>query len=343
MSTASATRALDYLESLPGLTFAKLYAQPSTALAVFRRMLPHLAKTVVMAMLYLPGTMSATDIEAWFKAGNGQAERERALSVLVRLKILVEEQGALGVGLLYRLSPAFAQGLRCALTGAAGTAGGAKKGSFGVACSLEEVAREEQASGLVVDVPFLDAFARRQWEAILYYVVGSANSGLTGENDISQGTKTLLQKGGYVQLKSAGKQRLITQAGFTFLLEEVNAQVWSLAIVYLRMCEEVSRVISVVAIFVLKKTTAPNGPHRSPLLPLHPRLPRTRHPLQHPISNPYSNKHARRPQFVRPDLSLSSRLNILLPNPSSHDAYLRRSRAPKLLSYNHHHLLLRSR
>lgn len=239
MSTPSATRALDYLESLPGLTFAKLYAQPSTALAVFRRMLPHLAKTIVMAMLYLPGTMSATDLEAWFKAGSGQAERERGLSVLVRLKILLEEQGAPGVGLLYRLSPAFAQGLRCALTGAAGKMGGVGKGSFGVACSAEEVAEVERTSGEAVDVAFLDDFARRQWEAILYYVVGSANSGLTGEKDISQGTKTLLQKGNYVQIKSAGRQRVITQAGFTFLLEEVNAQVWSLAVVYLRVCEEV--------------------------------------------------------------------------------------------------------
>lgn len=244
MSTPSASTALDYLEGLPGLTFAKLYAQPSTALAVFRRMLPHLAKTIVMAMLYLPGTMSASDIEAWFKAGNSQAERERGLSVLVRLKILVEEQGAPGVGLLYRLSPAFAQGLRCALTGAAGKLGGAGKGSFGVACSPEEMAREQEATGEVIDVAFLDAFARNQWEAILYYVVGSANSGLAGERDISQGTKTLLQKGNYVQLKSAGRQRVITQQGFTFLLEEVNAQVWSLAVVYLKVSEEVSTISS---------------------------------------------------------------------------------------------------
>lgn len=242
MSTPSATRALDYLESLPGLTFAKLYAQPSTALAVFRRMLPHLAKTIVMSMLYLPTTLSASSLETWFKGESGsQAERERGVSVLVRLKILMEEQGAPGEGLLYRLSPAFAQGLRCALTGAAGKGGGKGKGSFGVACSAEEIKEEEEKTGEVVDVAFLDDFARRQWEAILYYVVGSANSGLTGEDDISQGTKTLLQKGEYVQLKSAGRQRVITQQGFTFLLEEVNAQVWSLAVVYLRVCEEVSR------------------------------------------------------------------------------------------------------
>lgn len=32
----------EYLEKLPGTTFRKLYQQPSTAFAIFRRMLPHL-------------------------------------------------------------------------------------------------------------------------------------------------------------------------------------------------------------------------------------------------------------------------------------------------------------
>ena len=32
----------DYLEKLPGTTFRKLYQQPSTAFAIFRRMLSHL-------------------------------------------------------------------------------------------------------------------------------------------------------------------------------------------------------------------------------------------------------------------------------------------------------------
>lgn len=35
-------RPLEYLEGRPGTTFLKLYQQPSTALAIFRRMLPHL-------------------------------------------------------------------------------------------------------------------------------------------------------------------------------------------------------------------------------------------------------------------------------------------------------------
>ena len=40
--SVSSLRSFEYLESLPGTVFNKLYQQPSTALAIFRRMLPHL-------------------------------------------------------------------------------------------------------------------------------------------------------------------------------------------------------------------------------------------------------------------------------------------------------------
>lgn len=42
--SASSLRSFEYLEGLPGTTFNRLYKQPSTALAIFRRMLPHLGK-----------------------------------------------------------------------------------------------------------------------------------------------------------------------------------------------------------------------------------------------------------------------------------------------------------
>ena len=41
---SSSLRSFEYLESLPGLTLNKLYAQPSTVLAVFRRMLTHMCR-----------------------------------------------------------------------------------------------------------------------------------------------------------------------------------------------------------------------------------------------------------------------------------------------------------
>ncbi len=68
MAVSSAPAQLsEYLEKLPGTTFRKLYQQPSSVLAVFRRMLPSLAKTFVMRMLYLPGPMLLTSVDAWVR------------------------------------------------------------------------------------------------------------------------------------------------------------------------------------------------------------------------------------------------------------------------------------
>ncbi|KAI6890898.1 hypothetical protein D0867_07643 [Hortaea werneckii] len=219
MSSTASQRALDYLEQLPGTTFTKLYQQPSTALAIFRRMLPHLAKTLVMAMLYMPTPLNVGDLERWVRPGSESLQaRDRALSILQRLRILFDTQDDRGRA-AYKLSDAFARSLRLALTG------GGNHRSFGVPCSTPD---EKPVS-----VEYLDTFARRQWEAILYYVVGSANAGLASEVDISAGTKQLLQKGEFVALR--GRTPVITQSGFTFLLQEINAQIWTLLIVYLEV------------------------------------------------------------------------------------------------------------
>ncbi|KAM3421473.1 RNA polymerase II transcription factor B subunit 2 [Cercospora zeina] len=216
--SSSAQRALEYLEQLPGTTFTKLYQQPSTALAIFRRMLPHLAKTIVMAMLYLPHPFAASELDAWVKPDHHSTQvKERALSILQRLKIVYEEQYKGRQA--FRLSPAFGKSLRMALTG------GGKHSSFGVPCS--------EPDKTPVTAEYLDTFARKQWEAILYYVVGSASAGLGAGIEISTGTRTLLEKGRFVVVR--GRSRAITQDGFTFLLQDVNAQIWSLLIVYLEV------------------------------------------------------------------------------------------------------------
>jgi len=66
MSTSS-LRSFEYLEQLPGTTFKRLYQQPSTALAIFRRMLPHLAKTFVMAMLFLTDPLPVSHLDTWVR------------------------------------------------------------------------------------------------------------------------------------------------------------------------------------------------------------------------------------------------------------------------------------
>lgn len=67
LSSRASDAAFEYLEGLSGTDLTRLYGQPSTALAIFRRMLPHLAKTLVMSILYMPDPISKADLEAWVR------------------------------------------------------------------------------------------------------------------------------------------------------------------------------------------------------------------------------------------------------------------------------------
>lgn len=114
------------------------------------------------------------------------------------------------------LSQNFAASLRIALTG------GDTKQTFGVP-STEPVDEK-------VDVSFLDDYAQSQWESILHYVVNSVGEGMNSEDGPSSDVRTLLEAGHLVEKR--GRSLAITQAGFSFLLQEVNAQVWTILILF---------------------------------------------------------------------------------------------------------------
>lgn len=212
--------AFDYLEQLPGNQLKRLYQQPSTVLAIFRRMLPHTAKTLVMAMLYMRDPFIAADLDVWFRP-DSKKEQDQAIHLLQRLDILGTDRDSRV--LAYRLSEQFAKSLRLALTG------GGNHQSFGVPCDTPEEER--------VDIESIDDFARSRWESILYFVVGSTAEGVQFGSNITEVAKNLLGLGGFV--KSTGDRSSITEAGFTFLLQEVNAQVWIMLIKYLENADSV--------------------------------------------------------------------------------------------------------
>ena len=178
-----------------------------------------------MAMLYMPAPFPATDLEAWFRP-SGKREREKSLAVLEQLHIVVSRQDA-NRHTSYELYEGFARSLRQALEGS-GT-----HRSFGVPSSEPDPNR--------VSIAFLDEFARSQWENILFYMVGStvglATASALGQ-DVNAGTKDLLKAGDFV--KVAHGRVSITRAGFTFVLQETNAQVWSLLIEYLKYVPNLS-------------------------------------------------------------------------------------------------------
>lgn len=83
---------------------------------------------------------------------------------------------------------------------------------------------------------FLDEYARLQWEGILHYVVNSVADGSIQGAQVSDDVRHLLAVGKLVDTRHRSGIG-ITQAGFTFLLQEVNAQVWTLLLLWIEDAE----------------------------------------------------------------------------------------------------------
>ncbi|EXV06016.1 RNA polymerase II transcription initiation/nucleotide excision repair factor TFIIH [Metarhizium robertsii] len=222
VNPAPSLQLADYLEKLPGTTFRKLYQQPSTAFAIFRRMLPHLAKTLVMRILYMPKPMPLSDLDLWVKP-DAKRQRDHAISTLKGLHIIQISMPSKEKPQEMQLTTNFKNSLRLALTG------GGEHNSFGVPSTL--LVPPE------IDTPFLDRYARKRWEDILHFVVSSVGYKSTGDvSGPNKSVKELLIAGRLVDRRPNGTIG-ITQAGFTFLLQEPNAQVWTLLLLWLEASE----------------------------------------------------------------------------------------------------------
>ena len=217
----------EYLETLPGTDFYRLYRSPSSALAIFRKRLSSLAKTFVMALLYMKRPIAVADLDLYVKPSSG-SQKELALELLRRYHIFSAATFKSSRG--YKLTPDFARSLRLALT----------------------VGDDGRSFGEPVDVPgtaamsigALDGFARQQWEGILGYMVGSSavpidDASRTAEP--SAGVVELLRGGHLIELTGAsvaGHAPKITKEGFAFVLQDVNTQVWTLLFLYVDSAEE---------------------------------------------------------------------------------------------------------
>ncbi|EPS36518.1 hypothetical protein H072_9939 [Dactylellina haptotyla CBS 200.50] len=213
--SAQTMKGFEQLEGLPEAVFKRLYQQPATALAIFRRMLPNLAKTFVMAMLFNPDPVPISNLEHWVHPDKNSL-KEEAFAKLRQLYLVTEKQGT------FALDPTFKNELRKALTG------GGLPGSFGLPCDTDDKNK--------VDVAFLDKYATEQWESILHFMVGNE---IPSFKRPSEGVVRLLLHGKLMEQSRMSSDPVITQVGFSFLLQEANSQVWTLLLLYLDMAEQV--------------------------------------------------------------------------------------------------------
>lgn len=213
----------DFLDRQPPSILIRLYEKPATCLAIFR-LLPILARQLVMHMLFLHGPIPADDLLTWTrKDAHARQAYDAAVDKLVRLNILKLKASLPPSPATLLLNRVFTEGMRRALTG------GGDHRSFGVPCATEDKN--------AVDVPFLDEYARTKWETILHYMVGSQGSVTPREPVLYLLRRSQLMQGSGSGSGSSGRLA-ITSRGFQFLLEDVKTQLWHLLLQYLDMAEE---------------------------------------------------------------------------------------------------------
>lgn len=200
-----------YLESLPEAVLNRLFQSPSTCLAIFR-LLPPLAKSIVLFILFNNDPIPLDLLDKFVKPGHRRLQIE-ALQILRHMHIIKERYGAKTI----LVNAGFTQSLRCGLTS------GDRNSSFGV--PLEKNAR--------VSEEFLREYATDKRESILHYMVGTEGGLISGKaKKPSDGVLHLLKNSGLMSGYNINSLS-ITSSGFQFLLQDENAQVWTLLLHYL--------------------------------------------------------------------------------------------------------------
>ncbi|WFD34992.1 DNA-dependent ATPase protein rad54 [Malassezia cuniculi] len=202
-----------FLTQQPRSVLNRLYEKPASCLAVFR-LLPMTARQIIMNMLFLDGPLQVTDCLKFFRKEHTHAH-EAPLQRMELLSIIVVKGGT-----ELHFNRVFRDGMICALTGAGDFR------SFGTPYHLSK--------DKIVSISDIDEFSRQQWETILHFMVGNEQSSTPRKTVLY-----LLHRAGLMQRGEYNQNQLsITSAGFQFLLQDVNSQLWVLLLQYLSIAEE---------------------------------------------------------------------------------------------------------
>ncbi|KAK9461614.1 transcription factor Tfb2-domain-containing protein [Lipomyces oligophaga] len=200
----------EYLECLPETVLLRLYQAPATCLAVFR-LQPPMAQQFVMTLLFDEKPLAMVNLNAWVQ-NSSRSKQYDAMDKLRSMHLITESSGYVTLQTIFR------NGLRLAIVG------GDQTMSFGIPCDTEDRHK--------VDIKALDDHASKHWESILHYMVGTG----AGQRP-NPGVLQLLKRSGLMEGTSPDDMH-ITNSGFQFLLQDVNAQIWTLLLQYLNMSED---------------------------------------------------------------------------------------------------------
>lgn len=206
----------EHLEGLPKQIQSRLYEAPATCLSIFR-LLPPIAKFYIMSMVFYESPVALKDLDKWCKPWARKFQFE-SLKRLRALHLIEEDSG----GSHIRLHPTFRKNFRDCLTGSQAA------NAFGNLSTTIDMHG--------VDIKFLDSFASQKWEGILHFMVGTELSTTPSNSVLS-----LLKLGGLMEGPGTSASKLnITNTGFQFLLQDINAQIWTLLLQYLNLTQELN-------------------------------------------------------------------------------------------------------
>ncbi|KAI3405922.2 TFB2 [Candida oxycetoniae] len=203
----------EYLEDLPKTVQSKLFEAPATCLSIYRLLSP-MAKFYIMSMIFNEKPIPVRDLNKWCKPSARKLEFE-ALKRLESLHLIEYDSK----GTHIRLNSIFRSNFRDCLTGSQ------DPNAFG---SVDTTVDKHK-----VDVAFLDSFATQKWESILHFMVGTE-----GTKAPSKSVLSLLRLGGLMEGQNNNLN--ITNTGFQFLLQDINAQIWTLLLQYLNLTQELN-------------------------------------------------------------------------------------------------------
>lgn len=201
----------EYLEGLPKAVQLRLFESPATCLSIYR-LLPPMAKFHIMSMVFNENAVALRDLDKWCKPLARTLEFE-SLKRLKALHLIVEDN----TGSHIQLNPVFRRNFRACLTGSQ------SPNAFGNLCDTTDKNK--------VGIPFLDVFALQKWELILHFMVGTESAVTPSKSVLSLLRLGNLMEGSHANLA-------ITNTGFQFLLQDVNAQIWILLLQYLNLTQD---------------------------------------------------------------------------------------------------------